>query len=145
MFKFGPLVFNLYSPSVINSVFQFSIYLVLRIWSNVSSRFFQLTKRRHFIQPLIHILRTTSGVDFSIVKQSGFSVCLIFGIAAMPFLCRGVWVSTKLSYHRYVNLVVYLPMFHFSFCQKTNLHLYKCHGKVPQVVKGCQTSWRIES
>ena len=31
--KFGPLVFYLFSPLVINSVLQFSIYLVLWIWS----------------------------------------------------------------------------------------------------------------
>ena len=30
----GPLVFYLFGHSVINSVIWFSIYLVLRIWSN---------------------------------------------------------------------------------------------------------------
>ena len=32
---------------------------------------------------------------------------------------------TKISYNRNVSLAVYLPIFYFSFCQKTNLHLYK--------------------
>ena len=32
MVIFGPLVFYLFGPSVIISVIQFSIYLVLRIW-----------------------------------------------------------------------------------------------------------------
>ena len=32
---------------------------------------------------------------------------------------------TKISYHRNVSLAVYLPIFYFSFCQKTNLHLYE--------------------
>ena len=49
----------------------------------------------------------------------------IFGMAAMPFLCRGVWFSPKLSYHRIVSLALYLPIFNFSFYQKTNFHLYK--------------------
>ena len=33
--------------------------------------------------------------------------------------------SPKLSYLRNVSLAVYLPIFYISFCQKTNLHLYK--------------------
>ena len=32
---------------------------------------------------------------------------------------------TKISYHRNVSLAVYLPILYFSFCQKTNLHLYE--------------------
>ena len=32
---------------------------------------------------------------------------------------------TKISYHSNVRLPVYLPIFYFSFCQKTNLHLIK--------------------
>ena len=32
---------------------------------------------------------------------------IIFGMAAMPFLCRGVWFSPKLSYHRNESLAVY--------------------------------------
>ena len=46
-------------------------------------------------------------------------------MAAIPFLCRGVWFSPKLSHHRNASLAVYLPIFYFSFCQKTNLHVYK--------------------
>ena len=46
-------------------------------------------------------------------------------MASMPFLCRGDWFSPKLSYHRIVSLALYLPIFYFSFYQKTNLHLYK--------------------
>ena len=38
-------------------------------------------------------------------------------MAAMPFLCRGVWFSPKLSYHRTVSLAIYLPIFYFGFCQ----------------------------
>ena len=50
---------------------------------------------------------------------------LIFGMAAIPFHCRGVWISPKLSFHRNVSLAVNLPNFYFSFYQKTNFHLYK--------------------
>ena len=49
---------------------------------------------------------------------------LFFGMAAMPFLCRDPFF-TKISYHRNVSLTVYWPILYFSFCQKTNLHLYK--------------------
>ena len=49
----------------------------------------------------------------------------VFGMSIMPFLCRGVWFLPKLSHHRNVSLSVYLPIFYFSFCQKTSLHLYK--------------------
>ena len=40
MVKFGPLVFYLFGPLVINLVLWFSIYSVLRIGSNVPVRFF---------------------------------------------------------------------------------------------------------
>ena len=53
-----------------------------------------------------------------------FSLAAIFGMVAMPFLSRGVWFSPKLSYHRIISLAVYLPIFYFSFYQKTNLHCY---------------------
>ena len=45
----------------------------------------------------------------------------IFGMAAMPVLCRGVCFSPKLSYHTNVSLVVYLPVFYFSYI--INKHL----------------------
>ena len=48
-----------------------------------------------------------------LVSIGGFSLKL-FGMAAMPFLCRDVGF---LSYHRTVSLVVNLPIFLFSFCQ----------------------------
>ena len=38
MVKFGPSVFYLFSPSVINSVFRFSIYSVLQIRSTIPTR-----------------------------------------------------------------------------------------------------------
>ena len=44
-----------------------------------------------------------------------------FGMAVMPFLCRGVWFSPKLSYHRIISWAVYLPIFYFSFCQKKQI------------------------
>ena len=44
---------------------------------------------------------------------------LLFGMAAMPFLCRRVWFSPKLPHHRNVSLAVYLPIFYFLFDQKT--------------------------
>ena len=48
----------------------------------------------------------------------------IFWMAVMPFLCRDPFFI-KISYHRNVSLAVYLPIFYFSFCQKTNFNLYK--------------------
>ena len=56
---------------------------------------------------------------FLILKEI---ISKLFGIAA--FLCRGVWFSPKLSYHRNVSLIVYLPIVYFSFYQKTNFPLY---------------------
>ena len=47
----------------------------------------------------------------------------------MPFLCRGVPFSTKLSYHRNVSLAVYSPIFYVSFCQKTYIK-YWCQTLV---------------
>ena len=46
----------------------------------------------------------------------------LFGMAVMPLLWRYVGF---LSYHRKVSLAVNLPMFLFSFYQKTDLNLYK--------------------
>ena len=43
----------------------------------------------------------------------------IFGMVAMPFLCRGVWFLPKLSYHRNVSLTVYLPICQFFFLSKS--------------------------
>ena len=43
----------------------------------------------------------------------------------MPFLFRRVWFLPKLSYQRITRLVIYLPIFFFSFYQKINLHFYK--------------------
>ena len=48
----------------------------------------------------------------------------IFGMAAMPFLFRGVWFSPKQSYHSNISLVVYLPILNFSFCQKTFIPMF---------------------
>ena len=47
----------------------------------------------------------------------------LFRMSVTPFLCRGVWISPKWSYHRIVSLAVYLPIFYLSFYQQTNLHL----------------------
>ena len=66
-------------------------------------------------------------VSFALPNLSRFNNSLIsfFGMAAMPFLCRGVWFLLNLSYHRNVSWAVYLPNYYFYICQKTNLHLYK--------------------
>ena len=41
-------------------------------------------------------------------KKETKAKTFIFGMAVMPFLCRGVWFSPKLSYHRIISLAVYL-------------------------------------
>ena len=60
-----------------------------------------------------------------------------FGMAALSFLCRGVWFSPKLSYHRNVSL----PIFYF-FDKKTNLHLYvwywQFHDTRYSTTKSCE-------
>ena len=61
----------------------------------------------------------------------GFTYWLIFGMEATPFLCRDPFF-TKITYHRNVSLVVYLPIFYFSFCQK-KLHLYK-QARLPSLL-----------
>ena len=53
------------------------------------------------------------------------NVVFIFGMAAMPFLCSGIWFSPKLSHHRIISLAVFLPRLIIYFYQETNLHLYK--------------------
>ena len=52
------------------------------------------------------------------LKWAAFSV-------RFSFLCRDLSFLPKLSYHRNLSLPVYSPILFFSFCQKTNLHLYK--------------------
>ena len=46
-------------------------------------------------------------------SSTNTSIWNIFGMAAMPFLHRGVQFSPKLSYHRNVSLAVNLPIFFF--------------------------------
>ena len=53
-----------------------------------------------------------------VVKQFLSHLSTIMGMAAMPFLCRGVWFLPKLSYHINVSLAINLPIFYLSFCQK---------------------------
>ena len=56
------------------------------------------------------------------LRKTETKIVFIFGMAAMPLICRDVGFS---SYHRKVSLAVNLQMFLFSLCQKTNFHLYK--------------------
>ena len=58
--------------------------------------------------------------------KQGWATLHLFWNGSMPFLCRDLSFLPKSSYHENVSLAVYLPIFFFSFCQKTNLHLYKC-------------------
>ena len=57
--------------------------------------------------------------------HSVFIFLFLFGMVAMPFLCRDPFFSRKLSYHRNWSLSVYSPILNFYFFQKTNLLLYK--------------------
>ena len=43
---------------------------------------------------------------------------IIFGMAAMPILCRDLSFLPKLSYHRNVSLAVYSTILYFSFLSK---------------------------
>ena len=61
----------------------------------------------------------------SVIQPSCSHNFSLFGMAAMPFLTRGVLFSPKLSQYRITSLAVYLPIFYFSFYQKTNLYFYK--------------------
>ena len=67
---------------------------------------------------------------------------IFFEMAIMPFLYRGFF-KPKLSYHRNVSLVVYLPHFYFSFCQKTISHLYK-HSRLTEVGNGVLSCWQLK-
>ena len=118
-FKWG-LFFVLSSSTIVlhnnNNVFCNLFYL------NVQ----KLQKTAIFSHSLKYLhLFTCDAIGGAVHRTADDPPTLFFGMAAMPFLCRGVCFLPKLSYHRIISLAVHLPLFYFSFYQNTNFHLYK--------------------